>query len=130
MILWCNFRQEIASLLKVLPDAMALWGDSADDRAAVIKAFQTGRCRQLIANPQSAGHGLTFVNASHAIYFSLSYSYELMKQSQDRIHRIGQNRKCTYHYLLAEGTIDEVIYQAVQEKKDLSEAVLGYLKTK
>jgi SNF2 family DNA or RNA helicase len=52
-----------------------------------------------------------------------------MKQSQDRIHRIGQNTKCTYHYLLAHGTIDEVIYQAVQEKKDLSESVLQYLKS-
>ena len=51
-----------------------------------------------------------------------------MKQSQDRIHRIGQQHKCTYHYLLADGTIDEVIFKAVQEKKDLSESVLAYLK--
>ena len=129
VIIWCNFRQEIASLLKLLPDALALWGDAADSRADTIKAFQSGRCRYLIANPQSAAHGLTFVNARYAIYFSLSYSYELMKQSQDRIHRIGQNSKCTYTYLLADGTIDEVIYAAVQEKKDLSEAVLAYLKS-
>ena len=127
VIIWCNFQQEVELLLREIPDSVALWGGT-DDRQAVIKQFKAGSATRLIANPQSAAHGLTFVNAANAIYYSMTYSYELMKQSQDRIHRIGQNTKCTYHYLLADGTIDEVIYQAVQEKKDLSEAVLQYLK--
>jgi SNF2 family DNA or RNA helicase len=127
VIIWCNFQQEVELLLREIPDSVALWGGT-DDRQAVIKQFKNGTATRLIANPQSAAHGLTFVNAANAIYYSMSYSYELMKQSQDRIHRIGQGKKCTYHYLLADGTIDEVIYQAVQEKKDLSESVLAYLK--
>jgi SNF2 family DNA or RNA helicase len=127
VIIWCNFQQEVELLLREIPDALALWGGT-DDRAAVIKQFKEGTASCLIANPQSAAHGLTFVNASNAVYYSMTYSYELLKQSQDRIHRIGQKKKCTYYYLLADGTIDEVIYKAVQEKKDLSESVLQYLK--
>jgi len=127
VIIWANFKAEIEQLMKALPDAVALWSGSTD-REGAIAAFRDGRAQYLIANPQSAGHGLTFTNCCYAIYFSLSYSYELMKQSQDRIHRIGQRHPCTYFYLLAEKTIDPVIYQAVSRKADLSNATLQYLK--
>ncbi|RKY10341.1 MAG: hypothetical protein DRP56_01275 [Planctomycetota bacterium] len=127
VIIWCSFRHEIQSLLDALPHSAALWSGT-DDRNEVIGGFQNGTYQYLIANPQSAAHGLTFVNCSYAVYFSLTYSYELAKQSQDRIHRIGQQNKCTYYYLIAKDTIDEVVYAAVREKKKLSEAVLGYLK--
>lgn len=127
IIVWCSFRQEIEELLGAVPKAAVLWGQTKD-RREVIEGFKSGRYTTLIANPQSAGHGLTFAHCSYAVYYSLSWSYELMRQSQDRIHRIGQKNKCTYIYLLAKDTIDEVIYEALQKKKDLSDAVLRYLK--
>ena len=117
--------QQVANNLK---SAAVFDGDDAEKQKA-ISDFLSGRSRYFIANPQSAGHGLTFVNCSYAVYFSLTYSYELLKQSQDRIHRIGQNTKCTYYYLIAEKTIDQVIYQAIQEKRKLSEDVLEYLRS-
>jgi SNF2 family DNA or RNA helicase len=95
VIIWCNFRQEIETLLEVLPDSAALWSQTSD-RQKVIEGFKSDKYQYLIANPQSAGHGLTFTHCSDAVYFSLAYSYELLKQSQDRIHRIGQDSKCTY----------------------------------
>lgn len=127
VIIWANFRHEIAELLKALPNSEALWSDTVD-RDAVISRFQNGQSQYLIANPQSAAHGLTFVNCSYAVYFSLNYSYELQKQSQDRIHRIGQGSKCTYFYLVARNTVDEVIYKAVANKAKLSDQILAYLK--
>ena len=127
VIIWANFRCEIRQLLRVLPNSVALWGDGKD-RQENIKKFQQGNCRYLIANPASAGHGLTFTNCSYAVYFSLNYSYELQKQSQDRIHRIGQKNKCTYYYLIAKNTVDQVIYKAVTEKEKFSNHVLRYLK--
>jgi SNF2 family DNA or RNA helicase len=126
-IIWCCFVQEIESIVKAVPGAAALYGGTAD-KDQIIKQFQSGQIRTLVANPQSAGHGLTFVNCSYAIYFSMDYSWEMNKQSQDRIHRIGQNSKCTCYYLLAENTIDEVIFDAVQNKKKLSEEILKYLR--
>lgn len=127
VIIWANFRHEIRMLLDELPGSQAIWGETTD-RGAVIKDFQDGKYQYLIANPQSAAHGLTFVNCQYAVYYSLNYSYELQKQSQDRIHRIGQTKHATYYYLLADKTIDEVIYKAVGKKGDLSTGVLNYLR--
>lgn len=129
VIIWCNFRHEIAEILQAIPNAGALWAGTPD-REKVIREFKNAQFPILIANPQSAGHGLTFTHCCDAIYFSLNYSWELQKQSQDRIHRIGQHRKCTYYYLIAQDTIDEVIYSTVIKKQRISEEVLKFLKSK
>jgi SNF2 family DNA or RNA helicase len=128
VIIWCNFINE-AKMIASIGDCDILTGQTVD-RDSVVKGFQTGKFKYLIANPQSAGHGLTFVNCSYAVYFGLNYSYELFQQSRDRIHRIGQNNKCTYIYLLAKGTIDETLYKVLNEKGSVSESTLAWLRSK
>ena len=129
--MWANFKHEIRTILDMLASegyiAQGLWSET-QERDIVIKTFQRGFSQVLVANPQSAAHGLTFTNCSYAIYFSMNYSYELQKQSEDRIHRIGQGKKCTYYFLIARNTVDKMIYNAVSKKGDLSREVLGYLK--
>lgn len=127
VIIWANFQEEIKTIVDTLGKVGAIWG-GANDRQEVITDFQHGKLQYLVCNPSSAAHGLTFTNCSYAIYYSLNYSYELQKQSQDRIHRIGQTKPCTYYYLVAKGTIDEVIYKAVNKKADLSNEILTYIK--
>lgn len=127
VIIWANFKHEIKQILELLPNSAALWSGT-HDREQVINDFKSGKIQYLIANPASAAHGLTFVNCNYAVYYSMNYSYELQKQSEDRIHRIGQNNKCTYFYLIANDTIDGLIYQAVKDKAALSNVVLDFLR--
>ena len=49
-------------------------------------------------------------------------------QSQDRIHRIGQENHCTYIHLLCQGTVDEKIMAALATKQSTAEGVYGGLK--
>lgn len=130
VIIWANFIDEISEIQAVLGDTCRAIYGGCDDRDAAILDFQKGRAKYLVANPQCAGHGLTFVNCSYAVYFSMDYSFELHKQSMDRIHRIGQVNKCTYVYLIAKGTIDELIYKAVSRKGDMANETLAWLRTK
>ena len=127
VLIWANFHHEIGTLLKELPGSAALWHGTAD-RQQVVADFKAGRFQYLIANPQSAAHGLTFTNCKYAVYFSLNYSYELHEQSINRIHRIGQKWPVTYYYLVADKSIDEVILKTVQRKQAVSNDILNYLK--
>lgn len=61
------------------------------------------------------------------VYYSNNYSLETRLQSQDRIHRIGQNNKCTYIDLVVPQTVDEAILKRLKEKKELSNMVLDDL---
>lgn len=134
VIIWANFKEEIKTLIEAVRKhdhfgVGALWSGTKD-RDAVIRDFQQGQFRCLIANPQSAAHGLSF-QVAYAINFSINYSYEQKKQSRDRMQGIERGIKgvpATYYYLLANKTIDEVIYKTVLRKGNLSRSILGYLK--
>ena len=132
-IIWCNFKEEFRSVGVMMSatgrNYVTLDGQT-EDREAAIRAFQGGVVQYLVANPQSAGHGLTFTNCSYCVYYSLSYSYEQYEQSLNRVHRIGQKRPCFYYYLLAVKTIDRLIYKVLHNKGDLSKDVLEWLKQK
>ena len=130
VIIWVEYREDAARLLEHFgPRATRLIGGMSNtERVKAILEFQTGKRQYLIAHPASAGHGLTFVNASYAVFYGLGYSYELHKQAKDRIHRIGQTRKCTYYYLLAADTIEQKILGIVRDKEDAAEVAMGYLR--
>ena len=100
------------------------------DRDESIWRFKTGQARYLVAHPKSAGHGLTFVNCSVMVFYSLDYSYETHTQARDRIHRIGQNHSCLYIKLLANDTIDGHLLKVLQKKQSLQEAVHALVRNK
>ncbi|GAG09251.1 unnamed protein product, partial [marine sediment metagenome] len=61
------------------------------------------------------------------VYYSNTYMLETRLQSQDRVHRIGQDKVCTYIDLTSPGTIDERILASLKSKQDLSNMVLDDL---
>lgn len=115
VIIWCQFQHEIESLAKQFGGVGLT--SKTKGRDDIIRDFRDGKIKYLFTHPQLLGKGLTFINCTYNVYYSLSFSYEEFKQSQDRIHRIGQTNKCTYIILQARDTIDEKIYDCLQRKK-------------
>ena len=115
VIVWCQFQYEIESLAEKFGGVGLT--SKTKNRDDVIRDFRDGKIQYLFTHPQLLGKGLTFVNCTYNVYYSLSFSYEEFKQSQDRIHRIGQTNKCTYIILQAKDTVDEKIYDCLQRKK-------------
>ena len=115
VIIWCQFVHEIDKLAEKF-GGVGL-SSKTKDRDNVIKDFKDGKIKYLFTHPQLLGKGLTFTNCTYNVYYSLSFSYEEFKQSQDRIHRIGQKNKCTYIILQASDTIDKRIYNCLQKKR-------------
>ncbi len=93
-----------------------------------VQMFKDGDLQYMIAHPRSMGHGHTLVNANYSVYNSQSYSSEENKQSHDRNYRKGQRNACSYYYLLAKGTIDHVVFNALRGKAKMEAAVLDYIK--
>lgn len=114
IIVWCQFQHEIESLAKKFGGVGLT--SKTKNRDDIIRSFKNNEIKLLFTHPQLVGKGLTFTNCTYNIYYSLSFSYEEFKQSQDRIHRIGQNNKCTYIILQARNTIEERIFDCIQRK--------------
>ena len=116
IIIWCQFQHEIETLAEKFGGVGLT--SKIKNRDDIIRDFKDNKIKLLFTHPQLLGKGLTFVNCTYNIYYSMSFSYEEFKQSQDRIHRIGQTNKCTYIILQAKNTIDEKIYRCLQRKEN------------
>ena len=127
VIIWVQFHQEVFDVLSLLGDRAVTLYSGTDSKLDSIDRFKAGQVQYLIAHPRSAGHGLTFVNASTSIFYSIDYSYEAHYQARERIHRIGQKNACLYIYLLADQTIDQDIYKVLTKKQTLQDAVYNAL---
>jgi DNA mismatch repair ATPase MutS len=70
---------------------------------------------------QAGSMGLNLQKADKIVYFSLPERSELFEQSKKRIHRIGQKNACTYFIMMSASSIDELIYRALEQKKDYTD---------
>lgn len=133
VLIWANYRREFEIISDMLGSSCrCIYGaTSLTDKNRAIQGFKSGDLQYLVANPASADKGLTLTNCHICVYFSLNWSYELFKQSMERIYgdRRKQPLECLYYVIMAEGTIDEVLYRDVlQGKGEASMAVLNHLK--
>jgi SNF2 family DNA or RNA helicase len=98
---------------------------SQADRGAAVQTFQMDPdVKVFVAQIQTAGLGITLTAADTAIFYSMDFSLANHEQAKARVHRIGQKFPVTYIYLLAAGTVDEQIYQALQDKKNIADTVV------
>lgn len=133
VLIWANYKAEFKIIREALGDkCRCVYGEtSIAEKNEAIRLFKEGKIQYLIANPASADKGLTLTNAHISIYFSLNWSYELFKQSMERIYGDikKQPKHCDYYVMIAKGTIDRVLYSDVlQGKGRASYAVLNHLK--
>ncbi len=132
VIIWSRFRYDIRNIEAALKKAygsdstVSYFGDTSDeDRQKAIQSFQFGDARFFVANPQTAGYGLTLTAATNVIYYANDFNLETRVQSEDRCHRIGQKNTVTYVDLVSKGTVDEHIVKSLRAKIDLSAKTLG-----
>ena len=70
---------------------------------------------------QSGSAGVNLQKANKMIYYSPPIKSDFFEQSKKRIHRIGQNSKCTYWRLVTSDSIETKIYKTLELKRDYTE---------
>ena len=94
-------------------------------RADGFADWKAGRARVLVCQVQSGGEALSMVEARYTIYYSMGFSLGEYQQTAGRIRRPGQTRPVTYIHLLAENTVDETVWRAVQKRENIVRAILA-----
>lgn len=92
----------------------------AGGRHALVAQFQKREhCRVALLSITAGGTGLTLHSASIVIFCELYWTPAMLLQAEDRAHRIGQEKNVSIYYLLAKGTIDDIIWPMVSKKLDI-----------
>jgi len=125
-----QFKFELDMLRKEFPDAPAVVGKSnIKDFKRICDTWNAGDIPLLFCHPASLSHSVNLQYGSHLlVWYALPWSLEHYLQLNARLHRQGQKSVCIFHHLVAKGTVDERVLQALQLKLKGQNALLDYLK--
>jgi len=126
-IIFARFRRDVDKIMEALGPEAVRYDGAVDEvgRFAARHRFQDGDARWFVGNPAAAGTGLTLHAAATVVYYSNSFNLEHRLQSEDRAHRIGQTRSVRYVDLMASGTVDVHIVEALRKKIDIAAKITG-----
>ena len=84
---------------------------SEDDRAQIVARYQKGAYQVLFGHPKTIAHGYTLTRGTATIWASPTYDLEHFVQGSKRQHRIGQTKKTETIVLVAEGTLEQDVWE-------------------
>lgn len=95
-----------------------------------IQDWNAGRIPVAVIHPASAGHGLNLqAGGSTLVWFGLTWSLELYQQTNARLWRQGQQSATVIiHHIIAQGTMDEQIMRALEDKDRTQAALIQAVK--
>jgi SNF2 family DNA or RNA helicase len=119
VVIFTVFIHDIEAIMDAFPgQAVKVDGScSTDERTEAINDFQLGDKKIIVLQEQAGSLGITLTAAHLCVFYSRSYSFLNREQAESRLHRIGQKNPVTYVDLIVKGTIEEVIHEAVEEKR-------------
>lgn len=128
-LVFYGFQHERDRIIKALGKTklrLRVYKDSDDETA-----WNNGEVDILLAHPMSTAYGLNLQDGGHhIIWFGPTWSLEQYQQANKRLHRQGQKHPVIIHHLIAEGTVDEDVIEALGRKSGTQEALLSALKAR
>ena len=109
--------------------AEVIRGDvSAGKRTEIFKKFQNDDDPQvLVIQPQSAAHGVTLTAANTVVWWGPTSSLETYAQANARVHRSGQDQKCTI-VQLAGSHAEKRVYALLDNRIDVHTKMIDLYK--
>lgn len=120
-----HFISDLARLKAAFPKGKAL-----DASPKTIDAWNAGAIPIMFAHPQSAGHGLNLQDGGNIlVFFSHNWNLEDRLQIIERIGPVrqkqaGHDRPVFIYNIIARGTVDELVLERVQTKREVQDILL------
>lgn len=96
------------------------------ERDEMVRNFQSGEGTEFfVLSLKAGGVGLNLTRANHVLHYDRWWNPAVENQATDRVFRIGQHRNVQVHKLISQGTLEERIDELIEQKKALSEQVVG-----
>jgi SNF2 family DNA or RNA helicase len=98
--------------------------DEMAARQNAIDTFQNdANARVIVLNLQAGSVGITLTAASDVLFVQQDWTPAIHDQAEDRCHRYGQVNNVQVYYIMCAGTIDEDIYELIEQKRGVVDSV-------
>lgn len=127
VLVFYSYKHDLARIQHTLRAYKPVKLETSED----IDNWSLGKIQVLLAHPASAGHGLNLQAGGNIIvWFGHTWSLELYQQANARLHRQGQTETVVIHHLVTEGTMDESVMSALENKAVGQEALIEAVKAR
>ena len=128
VIVFTNFTMSLDMLHeKYKKNSVVLDGRmSKEKRQQSVDRFQNeDKVKVFISNIIAGGVGITLTAAECVIMNDLSFVPAHHSQAEDRAFRYGQKKNVLVYYPIFENTIERIVYNMLQKKKNIIDQVMG-----
>jgi SWI/SNF-related matrix-associated actin-dependent regulator of chromatin subfamily A-like protein 1 len=128
VIIFCNFTDSLNKIVEHFgKTAVKLDGSMAQhERQYSVDQFQENeKIKVFVGNIKAAGTGITLTSGEAAIFNDLSFLPSDHAQAEDRSYRYGQKNNVLVYYPIFENTIEGIIYDILNNKKQVIATVMG-----
>jgi len=128
VIIFCNFTDSLNKICEHF-GKIAVKVDGSmpkPNRQHSVDEFQDNeKIKVFVGNIKAAGVGLTLTAAEAVIMNDLSFVPSDHAQAEDRAYRYGQKNNVLVYYPIFENTIEGIIYDILNNKKQVIATVMG-----
>lgn len=128
VVIFAKFKQDFIYIREACEKVGSTLSELRGD-IDTLKDWQEGKTRVIAVQYMSGSESISLVRAKYCIYYSLTHSLSMYKQSKKRIHRPKQTRDCVYYHIIATSknteTIDESIMKCLKTKQNIVNKIMG-----
>jgi SWI/SNF-related matrix-associated actin-dependent regulator 1 of chromatin subfamily A len=128
VIIFCNFTDSLNKICQHFgKTSVKVDGSmSKPERQHSVDSFQeSDKVKVFVGNIKAAGVGLTLTAGEAVIMNDLSFLPSDHAQAEDRAYRYGQKNNVLVYYPIFENTIEGIIYDILNNKKQVIATVMG-----
>ncbi|MNN40155.1 ATP-dependent helicase HepA [compost metagenome] len=96
----------------------------SSQRVELCTRFNEGERDLFLISLKAGGTGLNLTGADTVILYDLWWNPAVEQQAAGRAHRIGQKKVVQVIRLIAQGTVEDKMYELQQKKKNLIDEVI------
>jgi SWI/SNF-related matrix-associated actin-dependent regulator 1 of chromatin subfamily A len=129
VVIFCNLHDIVDRLLKVFPKAVCITGRQTmqEKQASIDKFVRDKNTMIAIASIKAASAGVDGLqkSCSNVLFIEEPWTAADRDQAESRVHRNGLKDGATMYHMHGKNTIDEKMWQIIEEKSKISHAVMG-----
>lgn len=122
-IVWCAFKYDVKFLADRLPFATL---QQSSETELDLEAWRSGKYPVVLATEGSGSAHNDFAQVPYGIYYSQTWKWLDLQQSQGRHDRkSSQHSDCYYYYLHTQGTLDKLVYDTVKYASSQEKSIIN-----
>lgn len=124
LVIFAHHKDVVETLTKEFDAVQIKGGSGYIHRQKAIDEFQNGDVRVIVCSMLASGVAITLTASSNVLFVEQGWNPAQHDQASDRCHRIGQKNAVNVYYMNGKDTIDDWIYNLIEQKRKVIDGVI------